>query len=54
MSSDASGVCVVLYNAIFPKVNVAQLDGTYPWGADEAVVNRPDAYNLLTIKNCPG
>ncbi len=47
---NSNGLCGWLYNAIFPTLNVMQFDGSYPWGADEAVVNCPDAYNLLTLK----
>lgn len=27
-----------------------QFEGNYPWGTDEAIVNCPDSYNLLTVK----
>jgi len=43
-------MCGFLYNAIFPTLNVMQFDGNYPWGTDEAILNCPDSYNLLTIK----
>lgn len=47
---DAGGMCGFLYNALFPFLNVMQFDGNYPWGADEAIFNCPDSYNLLTVK----
>lgn len=47
---DSGGTCGFLYNAIFPTLNVMQFDGSYPWGTDEAILNCPDSYNLLTIK----
>ena len=47
---DSGGMCGFLYNAIFPTLNVMQFDGNYPWGADKAILNCPDSYNLLTIK----
>jgi uncharacterized repeat protein (TIGR04076 family) len=47
---DSAGMCGFLYNAIFPTLNVMQFDGSFPWGTDEAVLNCPDTYNLLTIK----
>ena len=47
---NTGGMCGFLYHAIFPTLQVMQFDGSYPWGTDEAVVNCPDSYNLLTIK----
>lgn len=47
---NTAGMCGFLYNAIFPTLNVMQFEGSYPWGTDEAVLNCPDTYNLLTIK----
>ncbi|MBP7526922.1 MAG: TIGR04076 family protein [Syntrophorhabdaceae bacterium] len=47
---NTGGMCGFLYNAIFPTLNVMQFEGSYPWGTDEAVVNCPDSYNLLTVK----
>lgn len=47
---NTAGMCGFLYNAIFPTLNVMQFEGSFPWGSDEAVLNCPDSYNLLTIK----
>jgi uncharacterized repeat protein (TIGR04076 family) len=47
---DTGGMCGFLYNATFPTLNVMQFEGSYPWGADEAVLNCPDTHNLLTVK----
>jgi uncharacterized repeat protein (TIGR04076 family) len=47
---NTAGMCGFLYHAIFPTLNVMQFEGSYPWGADEAIVNCPDSYNLLTVK----
>ena len=47
---DTGGMCGFLYHAIFPTLSVMQFEGTYPWGTEEAIVNCPDSYNLLTIK----
>ncbi|OPY77816.1 MAG: hypothetical protein A4E65_02580 [Syntrophorhabdus sp. PtaU1.Bin153] len=47
---NTAGMCGFLYHAIFPALNVMQFEGSYPWGTDEAVLNCPDSYNLLTIK----
>jgi uncharacterized repeat protein (TIGR04076 family) len=47
---NTAGMCGWLFHAIFPMLNVMQFDGTYPWGTDEAIVNCPDADNVLTIK----
>jgi uncharacterized repeat protein (TIGR04076 family) len=47
---NTGGMCGFLYHAIFPTLNVMQFEGNYPWGTDEAIVNCPDSYNLLTVK----
>jgi len=47
---NTGGMCGFLYHAIFPTLQVMQFDGSYPWGTDEAIMNCPDSYNLLTIK----
>jgi uncharacterized repeat protein (TIGR04076 family) len=47
---NTGGMCGFLYNSIFPTLNVMQFDGSYPWGTDEAVLNCPDSFNLLTVK----
>ena len=47
---DTGGMCGFLYHAIFPTLNVMQFEGSFPWGSDEAVLNCPDSYNLLTLR----